>query len=344
MVACGAPVTEPDDAGSPVTDAGVADAGAHDAGEFDAGIADAGVPDAGTPDAGTAAVDAGFPNVDRSMPQLYPFQFTAAAADPDAGRALGNEVAALDTRVPSLGLLVVYLHGAGAPSTCGSTTHENFLAARGFHVVGPCYVSDYGVGICGNDIGGCRLEAFDGIDHTSVIAIAPADSIEVRVVQMLKRLQTLNPKGDWQFFIDDTGKPRWNRIVISGISHGASTAGLIAKVRPVTRSVMLSGPLDTGQAWLTQTSLTPSDRLWAFTHSLDPQHAGHLAAFIDLQLPGTPQRIELGARPWNDSHRLFTSVDAGDPHGSTQAGSASPRAPDGGYLFGTVWEQLYTAP
>ncbi|MDP1830048.1 MAG: hypothetical protein Q8L48_42690 [Archangium sp.] len=343
LTACGpALVSEPDaslDAGESI------DAGASpDAGDLDAGATDAGDLDAGGPDAGPA--DAGVLVVDRSNPQLYRFQFTAASADADAGRAMGNEVAALDTRVPSTGLLVVYLHGAGAPATCGSTAHGDFLAARGFHVIGPCYVSDYGVGNCGADIGGCRLEAFDGVDRTSVIDIKPPDSIEVRVVRMLQRLQALNSKGDWQFFIVD-GKPRWDRIIISGISHGASTAGVIAKVRPVARAVMLSGPLDTNQAWLSQASLTPPDRQWGFTHSVDPQHPGHLSAFGVLQLPGAPQRIEAGARPWNGSHRLFTSIDAGNgdsSHSSTQAGGSSPRAPDGGYLFGGAWNELYGVP
>lgn len=349
ITACGpALVMEPDDAGVSPDDAGVAfedaggtlDAGAEDAGP-DAGGVDAGGVDAGALDAG--ASDAGSLQVDRSSPQLYRFQFTAGAADPDAGVALGNQVAALDTRVEPKGLLVVYLHGAGAPSTCGSVAHADFLAARGFHVIGPCYVSNYGVGNCGADIGGCRLEAFDGMDRTSVIAISRADSIEGRVVKMLERLQALNPKGDWQYFVVN-GQPRWERIIISGISHGASSAGVIAKVRPVARAVMLSGPLDTGQAWLAQASVTPPERQWGFTHAVDPQHAGHLGAFTALQLPGTPQRLEAGSAPWGGSHRLFTALDAGNgdqSHSSTQAGSTSPRAPDGGYRFGDAWDLMY---
>lgn len=351
VVACGAPTEEPDasitpDAGvlidAGVHDAGLPDAGVEDdaglpdAGAEDAGIEDAGVPDAGTPDSGVLIVD-------RTNPQLYRFQFTAAAADPDAGQALGNQVAALDTRVAPRGLLVVYLHGAGAPTTCGSVAHEDFLAQRGFHVIGPCYSSAYGVNNCGNDIGGCRLEAFDGIDRTTVIDIPPADAIETRVVRMLQHLQTLNPQGGWDYFIVN-GQPRWSAIVISGISHGASTAGLIAKVRPVARAVMLSGPLDTNQAWLTEPSLTPVDRLWGFTHVVDTQHSGHLTAFNVLMLPGAATRIESAAAPWNDSHRLMTAIDAGNAgasHSSTQAGGGSPRAPDGGYRFGTAWDVMY---
>ncbi|MGV3622458.1 MAG: hypothetical protein ACO1OB_16690, partial [Archangium sp.] len=157
LISCGAQVDQPDAGEMPEVDSGVViDAGMTvDAGEIDAGqTVDAGQPDAGF-DAGVP--DSGVLVVDRTNPQLYRFQFTAKVADPDAGLALGNQVAAFDTRVEPRGLLVVYLHGAGAPATCGSVAHEDFLAQRGFHVIGPCYASNYGVGNCGTDIGGCRL-------------------------------------------------------------------------------------------------------------------------------------------------------------------------------------------
>ena len=178
-------------------------------------------------------------------------------------------------------------------------------------MIGPCSVSDCGVGNCGNDIGGCRLEAFDGVDRTSVISIAPADSIETRVVRTLQRLQTLNPQGDWTFFIGPDGKPKWDRIVISGISHGASTAGLIAKVKPVERAVMLSGPLDTNQAWLTGSSLTLPVRQYGFTHSVDVQHPGHLGAFAALMPPAR--------RSASSSPRARGATATGSSRPSTQA-------------------------
>jgi len=189
------------------------------------------------------------PRVDRTAPQLYRLTFRANEADTAARVALGTETAFLDTRAAPRGRLVVYLHGAGAPTTCGSNEHGRLLAAWGFHVLGPCYVSDYGVGNCGSDIGGCRLEAFEGVDHHPFITIAPADSIERRVVRALQLLQRRNPAGDWAYYLSGE-TPRWSSIIISGISHGASSAGLIVQVRAVDRAVMLSGPLDTGQAWL----------------------------------------------------------------------------------------------
>lgn len=359
LIGCGAPTPDVDSGVPLEVDAGrVVDAGSPDSGssmdaaiDFDAGVDDAGSGadasiDAGvTFDAGMTfdaglMMDAGFPNVDRTSPQLYRFQFTAQAAEPDAGRWTGNQLARLDTRVAPRGLLVVYLHGAGTPTTCGSGAHQDFLAGLGFHTIGPCYATDYGVGNCGTRIGDCRLEAFDGVDRHPFISITRAESLERRIVRMLQRLQTLNPQGDWQYFLVN-GAPRWDRIVISGISHGASSAGVIAKVRSVHHAVMLSGPLDTNQAWLASPSLTPSTELYAFTHTGDPQHPGHLDAFDTMGLPGAPTRIEDGGRPWAGSRRLFTSVTTADPHGSTQAGGSSPRTADGGYRFAPVWQEMY---
>lgn len=281
------------------------------------------------------------PMVDVSDPQLYEFELTPDEADPAATQKLATEQAQLDTRAVPLGRLVVYLHGAGAPSLCGGRDHGRLLAAMGFHVVQPCYVSDYGVGNCMDDIGGCRMEAFEGVDHHPFITIDPPDSIETRVVRMLEYLQAMHPGGDWQYFIED-GAPRWDRIVISGISHGASTSAIIGKHREVDRVVSLSGPLDSDQAWLLEDSVTPLESFWAFTHTGDEQHAGHLASFEDLGLVGEPAVVDGAAAPYGGSHRLVTSAPTQDGHGSTQAGGSSPMEADA-WVFEPVWRLMYGA-
>jgi len=289
---------------------------------------------------GSGGADTG-PTVDTSDPQLYTITFKASDADPAATTKLGVQPAYLDTRVTPRGLLVVYLHGAGTPTTCGSTAHEQELASLGFHVLGPCYSSDYGIGNCGDDIEGCRLEAFDGVDHHAFIAITPPESIETRVAKGLVYLQGKNPKGDWKYYLDGD-KPRWSKIVISGISHGASTAGVIGLHRLTDRVVMLSGPLDTNQAWLKKTPLTPIARFFGFTHTADPQHPGHLAAFESLGLIGKPTSIDGATPPFGGTHRLNTSAATTDGHSSLQAGGTSPKMGKD-YIFKPTWEYLYTS-
>lgn len=321
-------------------DGSTRDAGREDAGSIDddAGPRDGGETDAGMPDTGPTG-----PTVDRSEMQLYEHEFTANEVDPAATAALGTELAYLDTRVEPLGKLVVYLHGAGAPSTCGSRDHGRVLAAMGYHVVMPCYSSDYGVGNCGDDIEGCRLEAFEGVDHHSFVDIAPPDSIETRVVRALEHLATASPPGDWGWFVEGA-RPRWSAIVISGISHGASSSGVIGIHRAVDRVVMLSGPLDTDQAWLMRTPMTARDRFYGFSHTDDSQHPGHLEAFASLMLPGAPVSIDGASPPYGGSHRLITSAASSNGHSSTQAGGASPRDGTGAWLFQPAWEYLYLSP
>jgi hypothetical protein len=329
----------PPDAG-PFRDA---DAGAlSDAGRDelpDAGFADAGqIADAGPRlDAG-AGSDAG-PFIDTSNPKLYELSFTAQTADARASIALGKQQAFLDTRVKLKNTLVVHLHGAGAQTTCGSALHGRWLAAQGFHVLMPCYAADYGVANCGTNIGGCRLEAFDGTDRTPIVSIARPDSIEERLIQGLTYLARVNPQGDWAWFLNN-GSPRWSAMVFSGISHGASSTGIVSKVRALRAAVMLSGPLDTNQPWLALPSLTPVERVFGFTHTLDPQHQGHLAAFETMGLLGQPTSVDGATPPYGNTHRLQTSAPTSDGHSSTEANGTSPKA-GAQYVFEPVWRQMY---
>jgi hypothetical protein len=282
-------------------------------------------------DSAFADADAALPtiNVDYTAPKRHDFTFKANEADPAANESLGTQGAYLDTRVKAKGKLIVYLHGAGdsAPTSCTQGELANVVTAWGFHLITPCYNSYYGVSTCGTDIGGCRLEAFEGIDHTKAIDIKPANAIEPRVVAALKYLQAKHPGGDWKYFLDGD-KPRWSEIIISGISHGASSAALIGVYRNVSRVVSLSGPLDTKQAWLSKTPLTPVDGFYGFTHTADDQHPGHLEAFAALKFPGAVVSVDGAMPPYSSSHRLKTSAPTSNGH-SSPSRAASRRRPAG---------------
>lgn len=304
--------------------------------------ADAAANDASTADAADGGVTRRAIKVDTTNPKRHDFTFTAKQADPAAAQSLGTQGAYLDTRVAAAGKLVVYLHGASGAALANCTNGEmaNLLAPKGFHVFTPCYNSYFGVANCGADIGGCRKEAFEGKDHSTVVNIAPADAIEPRIVAALTYLAKEDPGGDWGYFLEN-GAPYWPDIVIAGSSHGASSAGLIGKLRPVDRSVMLSGPLDTNQAWLTAPSVSPIDRFYAFTHTADDQHAGHLASFEAMKLVGAPTTVDGAAAPYGGSHRLRSSAATANGHGSTAPGGASPKVAGGAYAYAPVWKTMF---
>ncbi len=290
----------------------------------------------------TGMVDPG-PMVDLDDPQLYEFEFQPSDADPAATVHDEMQAGMLDTTVPLQGRLVVFMHGAGYPTTCGSRDHGRMLAGLGFHVFEPCYFSNYdgGIGSCGDDFGGCRLEAFEGVDHTDVIDIAPPDSTEVRVVRGLEYLQAMHPGGDWQYFLDGD-MPRWDKIVISGSSHGASSSGVVGMNRVVDRVVSLAGPLDSAQAWQLGDPMTAIDKFFAFTHTGDSQHPGHLDAFEALGLPGQPTVVDGIAPPYTGSHRLVSEYPVGNGHGAVTAGGASPQRDDA-WVYLPVWAYMYGA-
>jgi len=268
--------------------------------------------------------------------------FQPSEADPAASLALGEQRAMLQQGGPHQGRLAVFLHGAGVGQSCGPGAHLRELALMGFHVFAPCYVSDYGVENCGDDIGGCRLEAFEGVDHHPFVEIAPPDSIEGRLAAGLRLLAERQPADGWQGYLDADGRPRWDRIVLTGHSHGASTAALIGKVRDVARIVLLAGPYDQGQRWLTDRGKTPAERYFGLTHSADRQHDGHLAAFEALGLPGAPVDVDHAAPPFDHSHRLITGVASGRPHSAVRAGGVSPSVGDR-FVLEPVWRYLYGA-
>jgi hypothetical protein len=273
--------------------------------------------------------------VDRTSQELYEHSFRANEADASAATALGVQFSFLDTRVEPTGKLVIYLHGAGDFGNCGDGALGRLVAGWGFHWFAPCFQSNYGVDNCGDDIAGCRLEAFEGTDHHPFVDIGRADSIEERIIRGLQHLQTLNPAGVWQYFVDDD-LPRWSEIVITGHSHGASTSGVIGMNRVVSRVVMLAGPYDVDQAWLTGTPLTARELFYGFTHSGDGQHAGHLAAFESLGVPGAPTSVDGASAPYGGSQGLYSEMSVGDAHGSVTSGNIAE------YI--DVWAYLYGAP
>jgi hypothetical protein len=161
---------------------------------------------------------------------------------------------------------------------------------------------------------------------------------------MLSFLATDMPEGDWGHFLDGA-LPRWDRITISGTSHGASTSGLIGVIRSTERVVMLSGPSDNiggvPAAWTRRTPLTPIERFVGFSHTADVQLPDHLRDFEAMGLPGAPTSVDGATAPFGGSARLTTSAESTDGHSSTKAGGTSPLNADGTFLFDPVWRFAY---
>lgn len=276
------------------------------------------------------------------------------ALDPQANKWLEEELAAVDSTAPKTGPLVVYLIGANSkPIKARAMIKE--IAALGFHVVAPMYANDYQITeVCDpakDPDDDChakaRLEAFDGQDHSPHLEGSRANSIEGRVARMLARLAQDHPDEGWSAYLDGD-QPRWAEIILAGQSHGASSAGLIGKVRKLRRVVMFSGPFDNRAgvpaAWTHLPAMTPVDRVYGISHLREPQHQGHLKNWAAMGLVGTPVTVEGSAPSFAGSHQLVTTLTplAGkNPHGVSAASGASPRNLDGSFVLAPAWRYLF---
>ena len=298
-------------------------------------------------------------------PQRYTFQVRASDLDsrvkdyPDINFVRGTqekpadlEYASVDTRVAPNGKLMIWLMG-----------HNSGLFERvneaGIHSIGVSYARGWFGKLCRpqpSDAyarGRVRLEAATGLDFSDELALMPPDGASERARQLVLWLAKENPEGRWEQFLADGGsRLRWDKIIVSGASHGSTTAARFAKFQRVDRVVMLCGPRDQDQDWQGLPSATPANRFFGFTHVLDGGWTGdHYCRsweLLGLHQYGPIVNIDDAQPPYRNTRRLITAADVnGDPrraHSSVTPGGSSPKGPDGELSFDPVWRYLFTHP
>jgi len=298
-------------------------------------------------------------------PQQYRLQARASVIDqrtreyPEIGFVFGSddkpqdlEHASVDTGVAPKGKLVIWLMG-----------HNEALFDRvnsyGYHAIQVSYANKWFGTLCrpkpvsSRARGDVRLEAATGQDFSPELNLQPADGMMQRAVQLVKWLARENPQGQWAYFLSDDGLDlRWDRVIVSGSSHGSTTAARFAMYQRVDRVVMLCGPRDQDQDWQAGLSATPASRFFGFSHVLDGGWSGdHYCRsweMLGLHQYGPIVNVDLTQPPYADSRRLISGADvnqdANRAHSSVTPGRASPRGEDGQYLFEPVWKYLFLHP
>jgi hypothetical protein len=243
--------------------------------------------------------------------------------------------------------LVLFLVGLGG-KPADAQTYLAHVARRGFHVLGLTYANTISPApTCQNDPDvDCHLklrqEELDGTDVSPLLVVSRADSIENRVVKALAALAAAYPTEGWSAYSDSATAPRWYDILVTGHSHGSSTAGVIGKLRKVARVVMLAGPYDfravaptattgTPASWLTNPSLTDAANFYGFVHLADTQAPQDQTNWDAAGLPtvGTRVSVDGAPAPYSGSHQLTTNL-AGGGHGSVLTNAA----------YAPVWDYL----
>jgi hypothetical protein len=295
-------------------------------------------------------------------PQRYHLQARASELDPRAkphpeidfllekdGKPADIEHASVDTRVKPRGRLVVWL-----------MDYNDALFQRlndyGLHAVQPHYANKWFAILKPRDRmdrGNVRLEAATGRDVSDQLDVPAPDGMMERVRAMLKGLAQRHPQGDWkQFLSSDGSEVRWNKVIVAGASHGATTAARFAKEVKVDRVVMLCGPRDQDQDWQALPSATPAERYFGFSHVLDGGWSGdHYCRsweLLGMNDSGPIVNVDDTPSPYGNSRRLISAVDVGGDekkaHSAVQPGKSSPLGPDGQPLYEPVWRYLFTHP
>lgn len=269
------------------------------------------------------------------------------------GKPADNQFASVDTRVKASGYLVIWLM---------EPKPELFdrLNSYGHHAIQVTYPREWFAKMDklrkdGDDdhFSGIRLEAATGEDHTKLIDIPKPDGLMERSYQFVKFLDQKHPEGNWKQFLSRDGKGLdWEKVILSGASHGATTSARLAKEIKVARVVMLSGPRDQTEKWQGMKSATPPERFFAFTHTLDDGWKNHHYCrswlLLGLHKFGSIVNVDESKPPYGNTRRLITTADVGNnpgrAHSASTPGGASPKGKDGKYLYEDAWKYLYTHP
>lgn len=299
-------------------------------------------------------------------PQHYKLTARASQLDPRArphpeigfvfekdGKPADTEHGSVDTRVAPLGKLVIWLMSHSAPLF-------DRLNSYGLHAIHVHYANGWfgqfgDKGPKGDTAfnGKIRLEAATGEDFSEVVKIPKPDGMMERALQLVLWLAKENPQGRWDYFLTDDKKAlRWDRITVSGASHGSTTAARFAKHQKVDRVVMLCGPRDQLETWQSLPSATPANRYFGFSHVLDGgwtgNHYPRSWEMLGLEKFGPIVNVDKAKAPYGGTRRLITDADVkGDPnraHGCVTPGGSAVKDAMGRFIHEDVWRYLYTHP
>jgi hypothetical protein len=300
------------------------------------------------------------------QPKRYELAARASQIDPRAkehaeidfvfekqGKTSDTERAVVDTRVAPRGKLVIWLMGYNAP------LFER-LSGYGLHAIQVHYANGWfsklsRLGPPGDDkyLGKIRLEAATGEDFSDAVSIPKPDGMQERAFQFVKWLTKENPQGKWEYFLADDGKGlRWDRVIISGSSHGSTTAARFAIHQRVDRVVMFCGPRDQHDTWQALPSATPANRFFGFSHVLDGGWTGdHYCRsweLLGLHQYGPIVNVDRAKPPYGNSRRLITDADVNNDdrraHSSVTPGNSAVKDAAGKFIHEAVWEYLFTHP
>ena len=269
------------------------------------------------------------------------------------GKPVDTQHATVDTRVAPRGKLVIWLMGHNQPLF-------DRLSSYGLHAIRVHYANGW-FNRFGKEpppadeqhLGKIRLEAATGEDFSTLVTIPKPDGMAHRALMFVKWLDQKDPASNWnQFLTQDRSDLLWDRVIVSGASHGATTSARFAKHKQVDRVVMFCGPRDQYENWQALPSATPANRYFGFSHVLDTGWSGdHYCRsweMLGLQQFGPLVDVDATSSPYGFSRRLITRADVKNDekraHSCVTPGGAAVKDAGGNFIHEKVWEYLFTSP
>jgi pimeloyl-ACP methyl ester carboxylesterase len=229
-------------------------------------------------------------------------------------------------------------------------------ASLGYHVIALSYPNSLSASSCNNDSEPAAFEDFRMAiiagGTTKHITVTRTDSIENRLILLLRSLTTKRPAEDWGQFLNADGSIRWERIAVAGQSQGGAHAALIGIHHHVTRVLCFGAPKDYSvalhapAAWYSKPSATPKDVFFAFNHQQDrqgctPENQIENLRALKLDQFGQPFVVDGAVPPYQHAHILMTNypgtkVDSQTAHGTMIS-------PANKQLFAEAWKYMLTS-
>ena len=224
------------------------------------------------------------------------------------------------TAVAATGRLFIFLPGTNAVAQ-----HYQLILAQaarsGYHAIGISYPNDDAVGtLCATQpttcYGDTRLEILTGQATSAQVTVNRPNSIENRIVRLLRFMRSTEPTGDWGQFLQGDTAVVWGSVSIAGHSQGGGHALFIAQRYAVYRATAYASfgdglPDGTAVApWVTRPYATPTNRLFGFISTFDelvsPSTA--LAVWTAIGMSGAAVNVEDAPPPFGASQRFITSA------------------------------------
>lgn len=265
----------------------------------------------------------------------------------------------LDASVAPRGQLLVFLPGTGA-TTDGQDEFGRTAAGVGYHVIYLMYPNDVPAAVCQDDVDensfeNFRREIIAGGDRDPRVAVERADSIENRLVRLVRWLASNRGDEGWgQFLARDSVD--WSKIVLAGHSQGGGHALLMAEDHAVARVVVLGAPKDYSvryrrpAAWYGG-GATPASRIFAMVHEQDTQAISFEQQLENLRASGLTSISGADglAPPYGHAQVLTThaggrTINSGLAHLGLVFDFMLPAGDDGRPAYRPAWIYMLTTP